>query len=59
MTNLSGSMNIKPHKMYFEDDLIANNIPLSLFAEVHSMLKDEFIEFRWVENTENQPDFPP
>lgn len=53
MTNLSASMNLKPHKMYFDDELIANNIPLSLFAEVHSMLKDEFIEFRWVENTEN------
>lgn len=50
---------MKPHKVYFEGELIANNVPLALFVEAHSMMKDEYIEFRWIENEQNLPDFPP
>lgn len=59
MTTLSKYLNVKPHKMFYDNELIATNIPLSLFVEVHNIAKEEYLEMRWVENSENAADFPP
>ncbi|CAD8210827.1 unnamed protein product [Paramecium pentaurelia] len=57
MNQISIRLNLKQHK-FFEDDMISNIIPMSLFQEVHKINK-EYIELRWIENEQNINEFPP
>ncbi|CAD8109841.1 unnamed protein product [Paramecium primaurelia] len=57
MNQISIRLNLKQHK-FFEDEMISNIIPMSLFQEVHKINKD-YIELRWIENEQNINEFPP
>ncbi|CAD8124522.1 unnamed protein product [Paramecium sonneborni] len=57
MNQIGIRLNLKQHK-FFEDELISNLIPMSLFQEVHKINKD-YIELRWIENEQNINEFPP
>ncbi|CAK61281.1 unnamed protein product (macronuclear) [Paramecium tetraurelia] len=57
MNQISIRLNLKQHK-FFEDEMISNVIPMSLFQEVHKINKD-YIELRWIENEQNINEFPP